>query len=621
MKYVRSLLPVLLLISSCIPVCARGQWSEHQAWKWEKKVGVIKGFNQPVAPYPDMPLAVMFRKAHRIGLNNVRMFFGGNADEVIRKIKQYADAACKYGITMSPVLAAPVPDTYFNSQGKDTACLKVTREYTQRVVGAFAKDHRVILWDLYNEPGNVNFNPGDNQEKFILQLKVIEKILKWARETNPVQALSSSIFWRGDILDENKDDASRLAWKVEGMMDVHNFHDYVCGDRKGAYTQHLIEVLKEISNRPLVCTECLTRVNNSGLDRTFACFAKNNVHWYLWGLYMCDANWDVKWSRSAYDPYEPGFHNIFRPDGDAIDYRDIELIRNYHFTQGVSTDIGAEYTCRWTSDRAWRWMSCGPVKGENVQHIASIDSSVVHEGINSVNIRLHYKDYAGNKDLFFKNADNILRRAHSLNMTVLFTLLTDREINTSDQEHLKRYVSETIRRYYHDPRVEAWDLWFHPGETIEDTSLVSDLVKRLFREARYEYPNQPVMMTPYVKVRDFPADFNYRGVFVHGHHGGWTGLVYGSGSSDAITYLIWKLSDVIAFSGMQSAGQIGYLKAVAYRYGRPVFCTSWSTGNRKGDTEVLDNFSRSHVFWYYANESIGADLISNFHFLPVCTEH
>lgn len=611
---------MLLLTGISVSTYARGQWSERQAWKWEKEVGVIKGFNQPVAPYPDMPLEVMFEKAHDTGLNNLRMFFGGKADAVIRKIKQYTDVAYRHGITMSPVLVAPVPDAYFNSHGKDTACLEVTREYTQKVVGAFAEDRRVILWDLYNEPGNVGFNPGNNQEKFILQLKVIEKILTWARETNPIQALSSSIFWRSDILDENKEEASRLAWKVEGMMDVHNFHDYACGDREGSYTEHLIKVLKKIGNRPLICTECLTRVNNSGLDRTFACFARNNVHWYLWGLYMCDANWDVKWSRSTYDPYEPGFHNIFRPDGEAIDARDIELIRNYRFTNGRSTDRGAEYTCRWTSDRAWRWMSCGPIKGANIHAVSSVDSLAGHKGINSINVRLYYKDYAGDKALFFRNTDRILNQAESHRLTVLFTLLSDQDIQTSE-ENLCRYVSETIRRYYHDPRIEAWDLWFHPGEKMRDTSLVNHLVNRLFREARYEYPNQPVMMTPYVKVKDFPSNFNYRGAFIHGHYGGWTGLTYGGVSNDALTYRIWQLSDVIAFSSTQSAGQIGYLKAVAYRYGRPVFCTLWSTGSRSEDAEVLDNFSRSHVYWYYDHPMIDDSSVKDFHFQPVCTEH
>lgn len=50
---------MLLLTGISVSTYARGQWSERQAWKWEKEVGVIKGFNQPVAPYPDMPLEVL----------------------------------------------------------------------------------------------------------------------------------------------------------------------------------------------------------------------------------------------------------------------------------------------------------------------------------------------------------------------------------------------------------------------------------------------------------------------------------------------------------------------------------------------------------------------------------
>lgn len=608
---------ICFLILNVLSIDARGQWTENQAWEWINRIGVIKGFNQPEAPYPSMSLDERMAVAKRIGLNNVRFWVGdgGDADTVISKIRRIVEAGERHGITSSPVLVAPVPKQYYFSKGHDTACLKVTEQFVKRVIGAFAEDKRVILWDLWNEPGNY----APSVEHIVLEFKLLQRITIWARSVDPVQALSSSIFWRDDVLDRNRDEASRWAWKVEAMMDVHNFHDYVCGDLPGGYTDKTLSALRQISNRPLICTECMTRVNNSGLDRTFAIFAPNNVHWYLWGLHMCDANWDVKWNRSTYDPYEPGFHNLLRPDGEPIDYRDIELIRNFAFTDGKAVDPGLELTGRWPIDRAWRWMSRGPVKGLVLSSESDIES--VTAGFNSVTVKLSFDLYAHDKDAFYQSFESLLADADKRGLTVLPVLLTDEDVKVGGQKILP-YIDDVINRYYYDGRIQGWDLWRHPGKLLSDSAATIKMVRSVFREARQQWPNQPVMMTPWVSVKDMPADFDYWKALVHGHgkRGGWAQLQYGGASSDELTWEIWRMSDCIAFSSSQDAKKTGWIKAVAYRYGRPIICTFFSTDSEKGDAEVLDNFSRSHVFWY-AEKAPSSESLSSFHFAPITTKH
>ena len=48
----------------------RGQWTEQQAWDWEKKVGEIRGFNAPSPAYPGQTRLDILKKASEYGLNS-----------------------------------------------------------------------------------------------------------------------------------------------------------------------------------------------------------------------------------------------------------------------------------------------------------------------------------------------------------------------------------------------------------------------------------------------------------------------------------------------------------------------------------------------------------------------
>ena len=617
----------LVLSFVCVsPLLARKQWTEKEAWKWQERVGVVKGFNEMIPAYPGMTLDEILKTAQNIGLNNVRFWIpGASAEEKIANLRRIVDTAEKYGITCSPVLTMPILKAFGESKGTDPAALKQMEEYTKKVIGAFAKDQRVIMWDLWNEPGCVNFFDGGDAD-FSLCLKAIEYILEWSLEMNPVQALTSSIFWRGD-LKNNETELQKYARQVEAKMDVHNFHDYAASgdsDHQQEWQRELMDYLLGISNRPLVCTECLTRVNNSGLSRTFADFQPYNVNFYLWGLYICDRNWAVRWERSTYDPYENSFHNLLRPDGDPIDFRDIELIRNYRFTHGEQVDPGAEYTDRWENQKAWRWMSLGPVKGRQFDSMNDallwLKSDEAKAGFNSLNVKWNYSEYHADEKAFYAQTDSLLMMADAQGMTVLPTLLTDADLIALDKE-LARYVGHVNRRYYHDARIQAWDLYYQPGAESGDTERLKELLKMLFRYGRYEWPNQPMMVTPMVRVQKFAPNFDYRKALVHGITNGWNRLEYQGGANADLCYLAWKLSDVIAFASNQTAPQTGWLKSIAFRYGRPVFVTNWQPTDEGNAAETLDNFSRSHTFWYQSGHTVALKDLSNFRFKPITVGH
>ena len=59
----------------------RRQWTEKEAWEWEKRVGVIKGFNAPNPAYQGMTREDVIKKASELGYNSVRIWLSGKPDE------------------------------------------------------------------------------------------------------------------------------------------------------------------------------------------------------------------------------------------------------------------------------------------------------------------------------------------------------------------------------------------------------------------------------------------------------------------------------------------------------------------------------------------------------------
>ena len=144
-----TLLPLLLLIGSG-QALARKQWTEKQAWKWQEEVGVIKGFNEPNPAYPSMTRVDVLCKAHEVGLNSVRFWVRGRtSDDQIRYIQQMIDDADQFGMTVSPVISC-VADNYWRNRGKQP--MQEYEATVRKVIRAFAKEKRIVFWDLWNEP-------------------------------------------------------------------------------------------------------------------------------------------------------------------------------------------------------------------------------------------------------------------------------------------------------------------------------------------------------------------------------------------------------------------------------------------------------------------------------------
>ncbi|MDX1619024.1 MAG: cellulase family glycosylhydrolase, partial [Balneolaceae bacterium] len=86
---------------------------------------------------------------------------------------------------------APVPGVHNSGwvqspghdQRTDRALYPVLKAYTQDLLRRFDGDGRVLMWDLYNEPGNGKNPPSST-------LPLLKNVVSWTREVNPSQPLT-----------------------------------------------------------------------------------------------------------------------------------------------------------------------------------------------------------------------------------------------------------------------------------------------------------------------------------------------------------------------------------------------------------------------------------------------
>jgi hypothetical protein len=409
---------------------------------------------------------------------------------------------------------------------------------------------------------------------------------------------------------------------VEAMMDIHNFHHYECAGIHMKSLEIIVNRLKRISDRPLMCTEALARTKGSSIPRSLIGFSQHHVHFYTWGMFIGDHNWSVTWEQSSYEPYDLIFHDLLHPDGEPIDRRELDWLRDFRFARpDENVDPGAEITERWTKERAWKWMACGPVKGYSLNgtdeepNLAKMPA----DGYNGLRIKCDYNEWIEHKSLYYGKLDTLLSNAKDLNMKIIPVLLSDDNLGSKDSL-LAEYISDVIGKYVTNPYIQAWEIYAHPGKTETDTARLDNLLRLLFRFARFEFPIQPLTATPFVHVKDFPAGFDYKEALKHGKVGGWDKLVFERGSSPQLCNLIWQLSDVISFAGQRDAPETGWLASIAFRYGRPLVCSEWNASDSLSERKTLYIFAKSHIFWYKADRNrYNKELFDDFQFLPIST--
>jgi hypothetical protein len=198
--------------------------------------------------------------------------------------------------------------------------------YVKGVIGTFAKDDRVLAWDIWNEPDNMNgssYGKLEPKDKVSLVVPLLRNAFTWARSANPTQPLTAGV-WQGDWSTHQKMSA------IDQMMiensDVVSFHSYQSPDEFRKRVDWLARY-----KRPLVCTEYMARGAGSTFQGILPIAKERKVAAINWGLVAGKTQTHLPWD-SWQQPYvgrEPAvwFHEVFRTDGTPYKADEVALIR------------------------------------------------------------------------------------------------------------------------------------------------------------------------------------------------------------------------------------------------------------------------------------------------------
>ena len=220
---------------------------------------------------------------------------------------------------------APGTEILKDSAGWD----RELKPYVVGVISHFRDDHRVLMWDLMNEPDNDSGQYKDRGEipnKTELALKLLKQEWQWARSANPSQPLTSGV-WKDDWSDAKLSEMARF--QLENS-DVITFH---CYDKPDVMKKR-IDSLRRFK-RPIICTEYMARPLGSTFAAILPLLKQEKVGAYNWGFVDGKTQtiypWD-SWEKSYTAEPTPWFHDIFRKDGSPYDAKETDLIKR--LTQG-----------------------------------------------------------------------------------------------------------------------------------------------------------------------------------------------------------------------------------------------------------------------------------------------
>ncbi|MGA2378600.1 MAG: cellulase family glycosylhydrolase [Spirochaetia bacterium] len=291
--------------------------------------------------------------AEELGFNAMRTFLHDLAwkedpAEFFSRVDRYLQIASRHGIATMLVLFDSVwdPDPHAGRQhdpvpGRHNSgwvqspggyALSHVSEYprlesyVKQTIQRYARDPRVLAWDIMNEPDNTNRSSYAGREpadKTIYAYRLLVSAYGWAREIDPDQPITAGVWhneWGQDML---LLDFERFQLT---SSDIIMFH---CYDPPAEMSRRIMS-LNNIG-RPLICTEYMARPRGSTFQAVMPHLKKEKVGAINWGFVSGKSQTIYPWDswQQAY-PGEPKvwFHDIFRGDGTPYSADETELIRS-----------------------------------------------------------------------------------------------------------------------------------------------------------------------------------------------------------------------------------------------------------------------------------------------------
>ncbi len=354
--------------ASVLPVAdARPRWSESAAQNWYQRQTWPVGSNYIPASainqlemwqadtFDPHRIDVELGWAESLGFNTVRVFLHDllwqqDAGGFTRRMDTFLALADRHHIKTlfvlfdsvwdpSPHLGpqhAPVPGIHNSGwvQSPGAVTLADPGEYARLeayvtgVVGKFARDSRVLGWDVWNEPTAKGYGEGhwpgaEAAHKDARVAALLPRVFAWARAANPLQPLTSGV-WTFEL--SAKAPWSRIAQIQIAGSDILSFHTY---DAPEEVRRRILSLQRY--HRPILCTEYMARSHGSTFQNTLPVLKEYHVGAINWGLVAGKTQTIFPWD-SWDKPYlngepTPWFHDVFRTDGKPYDPEEVRFIR------------------------------------------------------------------------------------------------------------------------------------------------------------------------------------------------------------------------------------------------------------------------------------------------------
>jgi hypothetical protein len=192
----------------------------------------------------------------------------------------------------------------------DRLAWPMLRRYVQDIVVQFGNDGRILMWDIYNEPGNRDMGRSS--------LSLTETALGWAADLDPMQPITTGAWTNFD---------GAMTARMMDLCDVLTFH---CYDRPDE-VESAIAALKRWE-RPILCTEFMHRPQGNTFGSILPMFAHHGIGWFNRGLVAGRTHTYMhSFDKAGTPEHDVWQHDVFHNDGTAYDPTEIELISSFQF--------------------------------------------------------------------------------------------------------------------------------------------------------------------------------------------------------------------------------------------------------------------------------------------------
>jgi len=355
-----------LALHATVAEAQKARWPEQRANAWYSQQPWLVGSNYvpksainqlemwQEATFDPEEIEKEFAWAEAMGMNTMRVFLHDllwqqDAGGFEKRIDQFLTIASRHHIRPIFVLFdscwdplphlgmqhPPIPGIHNSGwvQSPGAAALADANQYPRLkayvhgVVGAFAKDDRILAWDVWNEPGADNLGSYPKEElkdKTALVTMLLPLAFEWAREANPMQPLTSGVW----AVDTSPDGANlgELQQIQLRESDIISFHNYSWPED----FKREVTWLKKYG-RPVICTEYMARSVGSTFDTVLPIAKQERVGAINWGFVAGKTQTYLPW-ESWEHPYvlsQPPvwLHEVLRPDGTPYRQAEVDLIR------------------------------------------------------------------------------------------------------------------------------------------------------------------------------------------------------------------------------------------------------------------------------------------------------